>query len=339
MDNFRKVDPPCGRPDAKWWKRDCCPPSFKSVHKGEFKVVAVDQLVNENDEGQKLNPARSQGIDWKNVAAISDSFLVKGFNTMLMPPIVLSDGTVIDGNNRVEALRQAGFEFACVYEVKIKDGKDIEDVFDEVGLGMNNHLSSKPVTLKDCKVRLRKYFERKGKYDLESGIEWFSTFDHPFSEKKVQDAVDKVISNVRESKTMSPFRANTVIDLLKRKGKDTDVRVFNYKKGWDDPRNSTYLLRTLYDSLKDYQGAGGGAKATKPMVAFLSGFDAKEVAKARKDAEKQIKEMNGLLNAASVLIAAEVMKGNNPQLLKLEEWTPQITNEETDFIPPEDTED
>ncbi len=100
MSNFRKVDPPCGRPDPKWWKKSCCPPTFRSVYRGEFKIVAVDQLVNENNEGQKLNPARSQGIDWVNVATISNSFLVKGFDVTLMPPIVLTDGTVIDGNNR-----------------------------------------------------------------------------------------------------------------------------------------------------------------------------------------------------------------------------------------------
>ena len=35
-----------------------------------------------------------------------------------------------------------------------------------------------------------------------------------------QGTVDKVISNMRESETMSPFKANTVIDLLKRKGKE-----------------------------------------------------------------------------------------------------------------------
>ena len=143
---------------------------------------------------------------------------------------------------------------------------------------------------------------------------------------------------MRESETMSPFKSNTVIDLLKRKGKDTDVRVFNYKKGWNGTRNSTYLLRTFYDALEDY----ADDQTKKPMVAFLSGFDAKETAQARKDAERQIRELNGLLNAAAVFIAAEVKKGNNPQLLKLEEWTPQITNEETDFIPPslpEDTED
>ena len=334
MSNFRRVDPPCGRPDPKLWKKSCCPPTFRSVHRGEFKIVAVDQLVNENNEGQKLNPARSQGIDWVNVATISNSFLVKGFDVTLMPPIVLTDGTVIDGNNRVEALRQSGFNFACVYEVRIKDGKDVEDVFDEIGLGMNNHLSAKPVTLKDCEIRLMKFFYRQRKYDLESGIQWFSTFDHPFSDRKVEDAVDKVISSMREAETMSPFKTSSVIDLLKRKGRDTDVRIFNYKKGWDNPRNSTYLLRTLYDAMKDYSKEG-----CKPMVAFLSGFNAEETANARKTAEEQVKAMNGLLIKVSTLIAAEVERGNTPELLKLVDWVPQITNEETDFIPTDNRED
>ena len=55
-----------------------------------------------------------------NVATISNSFLVKGFDVTLMPPIVLSDGTVIDGNNRVEALRQSGFNFALRLESKME---------------------------------------------------------------------------------------------------------------------------------------------------------------------------------------------------------------------------
>ena len=140
---------------------------------------------------------------------------------------------------------------------------------------------------------------------------------------------------MRESETMSPFKSNTVIDLLKRKGKDTDVRVFNYKKGWNGTRNSTYLLRTFYDALEDY----ADDQTKKPMVAFLSGFNAEETANARKTAEEQVKAMNGLLIKVSTLIAAEVERGNTPELLKLVDWVPQITNEETDFIPTDNRED
>ena len=39
------------------------------------------------------------------------------------------------------------------------------------------------------------------------------------------------------------------------------------------------------------------------------------------------------------LIAGEVEKGNTPELLKLVDWVPQITNEETDFIPTDNRED
>ena len=47
----------------------------------------------------------------------------------------------------------------------------------------------------------------------------------------------------------------------------------------------------------------------------------------------------GLLASAAVGIAAEVKQGKMPELLKLENWTPQITNEETDFIPTDNRED
>ena len=39
------------------------------------------------------------------------------------------------------------------------------------------------------------------------------------------------------------------------------------------------------------------------------------------------------------LSQAEVEKGKMPELLKLVDWVPQITNEETDFIPPDNRED
>ena len=41
-------------------------------------------------------------------------------------------------------------------------GYDIEDVYDEIGLGMNNHLASKPIQKSDCVKRLALFFKRMG---------------------------------------------------------------------------------------------------------------------------------------------------------------------------------
>ena len=84
MSYFRKVDPLVVDLTPSGGKKVVVHQHSDQCTEAEFKIVAVDQLVNENNEGQKLNPARSQGIDWVNVATISNSFLVKGFDVTLI---------------------------------------------------------------------------------------------------------------------------------------------------------------------------------------------------------------------------------------------------------------
>ena len=132
---FYQVERPCGMPDTQWWNENCKIKTFKTVTPIGFKVRPISELNNMNEAGLRLNPARSQGIDWQNVRALELSFVNQGFDTTKMPPIVLTDGKVIDGNTRVEALRNIEQGYICVYEVEIKEGYDIEDVYDEIGLG------------------------------------------------------------------------------------------------------------------------------------------------------------------------------------------------------------
>ena len=65
-------------PDTQWWNENCKTKTFKTVNPIGFKVRPISELNNENEAGQKLNPARSQGIDWQNVRALELALSIRG---------------------------------------------------------------------------------------------------------------------------------------------------------------------------------------------------------------------------------------------------------------------
>jgi len=313
-------------PDTQWWNENCKTKTFKTVNPIGFKVRPISELKNENEAGQKLNPARSQGIDWQNVRALELSFINQGFDTTKMPPIVLTDGKVIDGNTRVEALRNIEQGYICVYEVEIKEGYDIEDVYDEIGLGMNNHLASKPIQKSDCVKRLALFFKRMGITEKQKGIEWFSTFDHPFTKDQVNEIVDKVVKNKRVEDTMSPFKMDSARKWLEQNGKETDVVMLNCTG--TKRSKETYFLRTLNEVLERFDKTS----EILPIVGFVSNVEAEDVDEARKSAEVEIKRLNKAINNLSVKIREAHAKGEDFELLQLDAWMPQVTDKEHDLV-------
>ena len=324
---FRKVDRPCGIPDTQWWEENCKVKAFKTVNSIGFKVRSIDELKNENEAGQKLNPARSQGIDFKNVHALQLSFINQGFDTTKMPPIVLPDGTVIDGNNRVEALRNIEQNFVVVFEVEVKEGYTIDDVFDEIGLGMNNHLACKPVTKQDCEKRLALFFERIGEESVEKGTQWFNErVDHPFSKEDIKAMIDKVIAKKRFADTMSPFKAETAKKWLEKNDHDSNVVFLNTSKNKSSDR--TYFVRAFTEVLQHFEETS----EIKPIIGFLSGYDAESAHEARKDAEMKAKILNKTINNLVVKVKEAHSKGEDFELIKVDGWMPQVTGKEDDIV-------
>ena len=323
---FYQVERPCGMPDTQWWNENCKINTFKTVTPIGFKVRPISELNNMNEAGLRLNPARSQGIDWQNVRALELSFVNQGFDTTKMPPIVLTDGKVIDGNTRVEALRNIEQGYICVYEVEIKEGYDIEDVYDEIGLGMNNHLASKPIQKSDCVKRLALFFKRMGITEKQKGIEWFSTFDHPFTKDQVNEIVDKVVKNKRVEDTMSPFKMDSARKWLEQNGKETDVVMLNCTG--TKRSKETYFLRTLNEVLERFDKTS----EILPIVGFVSNVEAEDVDEARKSAEVEIKRLNKAINNLSVKIREAHAKGEDFELLQLDAWMPQVTDKEHDLV-------
>ena len=326
---FRKIDFPCGKPQVDWYQKECKTPVFNSVYSIGFQVREVGNLKNENDSGQKLNPARSQGIDYNNVNTLQYSFVNQGINTSIMPPIILPDGTVIDGNNRVEAYRQIGAQYVIVYCVELNEGFTIDDVYDEVGLGMNNHLVSKPMTMKDCKIRLYKYFTRKNQFDTETGIDWFGTFNHSFSEKEVEDAVKSVIQGKRVSDTMSPYDKKSVVNYIKSNKIDNAENLLPINVNVKDSRSIWhYLAREVVTVINTIDKTG----KVPELVGFLSNCEAEDADLERRKMMKLVKQFNKKFNNCLMLAKAAETDGQEFELLKLEKWIGQITDVESGIV-------
>ncbi len=324
---FRKIDFPCGKPQVDWYIKDCKNiPNFKSVYSIGFQIREIKTLKNENDDGQLKNPARSQGIDYDNVSKIQYSFVNQGVDSSIMPPIILPDGTVIDGNNRVEAYRQIGAQYVLVYCVEINEGFTIDDVYDEVGLSMNNHLVSKPMTLKDCKVRLHKYFARIETSSLEKGVEWFDTFNHSFSDKEVNDAVQDVIRGKRVAETMSPYNKRTTAKYIEEKSLDNLIPLnVNVK----DSRSLMHYLAREILAVVDIISKTG---KVPELVGFLSNCEAEDAEQERLKTMKLVKMYNKKFNNVLMLMKAAEDDGEDFELIRLNKWMGQITDVESGII-------
>ena len=324
---FRKIDFPCGKPQVDWYIKDCKNvPNFRSVYSIGFQIREIKTLKNENDDGQLKNPARSQGIDYDNVSKIQYSFVNQGIDSSIMPPIILPDGTVIDGNNRVEAYRQIGAQYVLVYCVEINEGFTIDDVYDEVGLSMNNHLVSKPMTLKDCKVRLHKYFARIEASSLQKGVEWFDTFNHFFSDKEVNDAVQDVIRGKRVADTMSPYNKKSTARYIKEKSLDNLIPLnVNVK----DSRSLMHYLSREFLAIIDKTSKTG---KVPELVGFLSNCEAEDAEQERLKTMKLVKMYNKKFNNVLMLAKAAEEDGEDFELIRLNKWMGQVTDVESGII-------
>tara|TARA_B100000902_G_scaffold89847_1_gene93598 strand:+ start:1336 stop:2328 length:993 start_codon:yes stop_codon:yes gene_type:complete len=328
---FRKIDFPCGKPEVNWYIKDCKNiPQFKSVYSIGFQIREIKTLKNVNADGQLKNPARSQGIDYDNVNKIQYSFINQGVDSSIMPPIILPDGTVIDGNNRVEAYRQIGAQYVLVYCVEINEGFTIDDVYDEVGLGMNNHLVSKPMTLKDCKVRLHRYFKRIEEPSLEKGVEWFESFNHFFSEKEVNDAVQDVIQKERVADTMSPYNKKSTAKYIEEKSLGNFIPLnVNVK----DSRSLMHYLSREVLSIIDKTSKTG---KVPELLGFLSNCEAEDAEEQRRKTMKLIKMYNKKFNNVLMLMKAAEEDGEDFELIRLNKWMAQITDVESGIITVDD---
>ena len=122
MTQFASFDSPCDVIDLSVYK-NLKLPQYRTVEVIGIKNLQVDSINFKNSLGQVINIARSTGTDKQHVKNLLESFLVRGWDTSKIPPIVEeSDWTLYDGYSRHEALLNKDQQESPYLVVKRKKG-------------------------------------------------------------------------------------------------------------------------------------------------------------------------------------------------------------------------
>jgi len=190
-------------------------PTFKSLDIpsfdcAEFVGVEVKEWSNLNIQ-QAANKARAGGVDTNNINGLITDFQ-KGYRVTELPPIVVilpnGEEETWDGYNRSNACYELGIQDYpfLVYRLKGDWANRIEDAYDLVSLGANNHTVAKRHTMNDFILRGVCYCKRHGNSLSKTEItNWVSNINHSFTTKQVSDIVDKIYQQTTIAVNILPF--------------------------------------------------------------------------------------------------------------------------------------
>ena len=302
------------------WFNDLELPKFRTANVVGLEIRECSSIIYTNDRGQEINVARATGTDYVNREKIKNSIGVNGIQVDVIPPVILPDGTSIDGFTRGGALKVLEQEKWVYLVVDLKDGFSIEDLKDELGLGCNNHSPSKLATEDDFEVRLRSWVVRQEKSPtVQECMNWWNDIPHSFSQKVVENRCTRVVNNIMASTSMVSLNkeaaATLAKDILKEKLPE-NAKVIAINNG-----NTTYHKRAFFEALEVV------AEGKVPFpVGFLQNVTAERADDERKKLIKQIAKLNKMFR-----VAAEKYN-NDPtfELLSIEGFVPQALNLEDD---------
>jgi hypothetical protein len=309
---FQKLNVPCGIPNLNWFS-DLELPTFRTAEVVGLEIRDCSSIIYTNDKGQEINVARSTGTDYVNREKIRNSIEVNGIQVDVIPPVILRDGTSVDGYTRGGALNGLEQEKWVYLVVGLKPGSSIEDLQDELGLGCNNHSPSKPASEDDFEVRLRNWIARQeSSPNVQECMNWWNSIPHSFSQKVVGNRCTKVVNNIMASSSMvslSKEAAETVVKkILKEKlPENAAVIAINNK-------NKTYCQRAFFEAL---QAVANGKDPFS--VGFLQNVTAEKADDERKKLTKEVAKLNKMFRVA----AEKYNTDPTFELLSIEGFVPQ----------------
>ena len=327
MTQFAQFNPPCDTIDIALFD-NLKLPQYRTVNVIGIKEFDVDSINFKNSNGQIINLARSTGTDKDNVGGLQESLANQGWDFTKVPPIVEQKSlNLFDGFSRHEALLNLQQQKAPYLVVERKEGFNVDDVIDEIGLGANNHSQSKRASITDFKKRFRAFVIRENEngreVKLDDGRKWFDSISNPFSDEKIDKAIEDVFDKERARKNMESFtkkiaeeRAASLLNI----GKSDVVAVVKNKQYG----STTYVKRAVTDILYYFDEHG----KVPSVVGYLDKIEAEDSEKKRKDLEKEFKRINKCM--AGLLAAYK--QDPNFEFIKFEGHLPQIIDEEENLI-------
>jgi hypothetical protein len=309
---FQKISVPCGVPKLDWFK-NLELPKFRTANVVGLEIRDCSSIIYTNDKGQEINVARSTGTDYVNREKIKTSIEVNGIQVDVIPPVILRDGTSVDGCTRGGALNGLDQEKWVYLVVSLKPEFSIEDLKDELGLGCNNHSPSKPATEDDFEVRLRNWIVRQeDSPTVQECMNWWNSIPHSFSQKVVENRCNKVVNNIMASSSMVSFNkeaAETAVKKILKEKLSENAAVIAINNG-----NKTYYQRAFFEALQ----AVADGKDPFP-VGFLQNVTAEKADDERRKLTKQIAKLNKMFRVA----AEKYNTDPTFELLSIEGFVPQ----------------
>ena len=332
---FYKIASFCDSPPTTMYEDHCVIPNLRTYVNLEFVELELSQIDNTNEQGQEVNDARAQGTDKNNIDGLKSSFLTKGCDTSYLPPCVgrqkNSKGLypLYEGFTRISAYNSIGQNSIVVLMGDIPTQYDVEDLKDEIGLGFNDHPSSKKASSSDFETRLSKYVDRKENVTREMCCEWFDGIKNSLTDDKKNKIVDKVFAQKNASKTMESFDYKKAQNRVKKlTGIDIkNVAVYNNKTGAS--------FETMLSNVMTYRTKHGKNPKIYGYLNCTSAEDAhKERVKMINKVVKYNQTVRGIVQEANSVQLKDFEENDEIyDFLTLEGFIPQMLNKEEIIIP------
>jgi len=327
MSNFRKLPTASSCPDVDWFKDLPLPKGRTFVCTGREKIK-LDQIERTNEQGQVVNIARELGTNKENVQDLANNIKINGVLLDAQPPFVGTNDRLFDGFTRTEAIIGMGSEYWVFNVVEPKEGFTWSDVWDEIGLGANNHPPSKSATRGDFSKALARWVAIQEQEPTQGKcVDWINNIPHSFSQEIVTNIAEKVLKTQRAVNTVESVDSKSVVSKVRQEMNTLTNRVdiipFNVSG------NTTYFKRAAFDVLESISNP---KKDTRIGVGYTKDIPAEEINAVREEGLKKIEEINDLFEAA---FQVRMKRGDDFKLLDIKYMMPQIIDVETSLIPVE----
>lgn len=275
-------------------------PTFKSLDIPQFDCAYFEEIRvikwNKLNIQQQSNAARAGGVDTNNINGLIAE-LQKGYRVTELPPIVmiLPNGKIElwDGYNRSNSSYELGisdYPF-LVYRLKQSWANRLDDAYDVVSLGANNHTVAKRHTINDFVLRGVCYCKRNGNSLSKKEIEnWVGGINHSFTPKQVEDIASKIYQQTTIAVNILPFvhpkNAQSKVTELVDTSSSTNPVVICAK-------DRTYIERGFLQIMKNYVERDIDVT---DVITYTKGCEtAEEVSSQRQYAIQYLEELDKLV--------------------------------------------